>query len=81
MAMEAVDMKKFRCFYVALIFGFLLGVKDGYISLWTDSSNDPIEVFPYQARFLPSADQQALERGIPIENEEELNRLLEDYLS
>ena len=81
MAKEAVDMKNFRCLYVALLFTFLLGVKDGYISLWTDSSPDPVEVFPYQARFLPLADQQALEQGIPIENEAELNRLLEDYLS
>ena len=81
MTMEAVNMKKFRYLYITLIFGFLLGIKDGYISLWTDNSSIPVEVYPYQARFLPVADQQALERGIPIENEEELNRLLEDYLS
>ena len=40
-----------------------------------------MEIFPYQAQFLPVADLQALEKGIFIDSTDELNRLLEDYLS
>jgi hypothetical protein len=40
-----------------------------------------MEVFPYRAEMLPAADRQALEKGIRIESEDELARLLEDYLS
>ena len=79
--MEAVDLKGIRYLYFTLIFGFLLGISDGYIALWKEGNPKPLEVFPYQARSLPAADQQALERGIPIDSIEELNRLLEDYLS
>ena len=74
-------MKGIRQLYLALIFGFLLGISDGYIALWKDGSEKPVEVFPYQARLLPVADQQALEKGIPIDSAEDLQRLMEDYLS
>ena len=58
--MEAVDLKGIRYLYFTLIFGFLLGISDGYIALWKDGNPKPLEVFPYQARSLPIADQQAL---------------------
>lgn len=74
-------MKGMRYLYIALIFGFLLGISDGYIALWKDGTEEPLQVFPYHARLLPLADQQALEKGIPIDTPEELNRLMEDYLS
>ncbi|MDD5954543.1 MAG: hypothetical protein PUD38_05000 [Firmicutes bacterium] len=67
--------------YFTLIFGFLLGVSDGYIALWKDGNAQPLRVFPYRAELLPVADRQALERGIPLTDESELMRLLEDYLS
>ena len=35
-----------------LVFGFLLGISDGYIALWKDE--DPVpQVFPYRADRLP----------------------------
>ena len=74
-------MKAIRYLYMILIFGFLLGISDGYVALWKDGTEKPLEVFPYQARFLPVADQQALEKGIHLDSVDELNRLLEDYLS
>ena len=74
-------MKAIRYLYFTLIFGFLLGISDGYIALWEDGNEKPMEVFPYQAISLPAADQQALEKGIHICSTDELNRLLEDYLS
>ena len=74
-------MKKIRHLYIALVFGFILGISDGYVALWKDGESKPAEVFPYQARFLPAADQQALEKGIHLDSALELNQLLEDYLS
>ena len=79
--MEAVDLKSIRYLYFTLIFGFLLGISDGYVALWKTGNPKPVEIFPYQAQFLPVADQQALEKGIFIDSADELNRLLEDYLS
>ena len=67
--------------YSALLFGFLLGVSNGYIALWTDGNPDPARIFPYKAENLPIADQQALEQGIHLDDELELAHLLEDYLS
>lgn len=67
--------------YLSLIFLFILGCKDGYIALWRDSDPEPVRVFPYSVSSLPEADQKALEKGIRIESEEDLLRLMEDYLS
>lgn len=67
--------------YFSLIFLFILGCKDGYIALWKDSDPEPVKVFPYSVSALPDPDRQALEKGIRIENKEDLIRLLEDYLS
>ena len=74
-------MKKWRWMSYALTLGFLLGVKNGYIALWKDGCTEPVRVFPYRAQSLPLRDQQALEQGIRVEDEESLVGLLEDYLS
>lgn len=67
--------------YLSLVFTFLLGIHDGYVALWTDSTEKPAYVFPYQASILPEPDRKALEEGIPIENNAQLQAILEDYLS
>ena len=74
-----IKISRYFCF--ALMFGFLLGVRNGYIALWRDGDAKPVQVFPYRAEMLPDADRQALEKGIHIADEDELKRLLEDYLS
>ena len=74
-------MKQMQHLYIALLFGFLLGIRGGFIALWEDGKNEPVEVFPYKAHYLPAADRQALERGIHVESTDDLARLLEDYLS
>ena len=81
MVMEAVVIKYFRYFYFDLLFAFLLGIRDGYITLWRDGNTTPLQVFPYRAEMLPEADRLALEQGIQIDSEQMLDQLLEDYLS
>ena len=72
---------KHRIWLLAVAFGFLLGIQDGYIALWKDGCEKPVEVFPFQARLLPKSDQERLRNGIRVENSDELAQLMEDYLS
>lgn len=74
-------MKKKQLTQLFLVLGFLLGISKGYIALWKDGRTEPVRVFPYRAELLPTADQKALEKGIPIDDENQLAQMLEDYLS
>ena len=72
---------RYRQIYLTLLLAFLIGNHKGFIALWHDSAGDPAIVFPYSVSSLPPQDQQRINNGIYLESEEELNRLLEDYLS
>lgn len=74
-------MNRASYLYCILTFGFLLGIHQGRIALWKDDDPKPVKVFPYYASMLPKADQQALERGIYLDDDADLRSLLEDYLS
>ena len=74
-------MKKHRQRYVALILGFLLGIQNGKIALWKTGQAQTTYVFPYRADTLPPEIQTALQSGIPIQTPEELEALIENYLS
>lgn len=74
-------MKCHRITSLLAAFGFLLGIHNGYIALWKDEDSEPVRVFPYRASLLPERDRNMLEAGIPIESENRLHSLLEDYLS
>ena len=74
-------MKPHRQWYLTLIFGFILGVQGGNIALWREGYPDPVRVFPYRAEMLPPEAQDALSRGIPIEDLSQLEELAENYLS
>ena len=65
----------------AMLLLFLLGVRDGYITLWKNGEAEPLRQFSYKAEYLPPPDRLALEKGILIEDQRELARILEDYLS
>lgn len=60
---------------------FTLGIHGGHIALWRDGEATPLRVFPVRAEMLPPTDYEALQRGIHFENEAELARAIEDYLS
>lgn len=65
---------------MALAMGFLLGIRDGKLTLWRDGQTHPEQVYDIRADSLPCADQLLLRRGIHVENREELWLLLENYL-
>ena len=70
---------KQRTLSYLLAIGFILGLKNGYLTLWENGNT--VEVYPYQAKFLPLSDQKLLKNGIIIHSETELAQILEDYLS
>ncbi|MBR6596257.1 MAG: hypothetical protein IKK72_06805 [Oscillospiraceae bacterium] len=72
---------RYRQFYLTLLLAFLIGNHKGFIALWRDNAGDPSIVFPYSVASLPLQDQQLVNKGIYLQSEEELHRLLEDYLS
>ena len=64
-----------------LLLGFILGCYRGHVALWEEGNPKPLIQYPYPISLLPPADQAALREGIPIADQLELARLLEDYLS
>jgi len=56
-----------------------LGVYDGKLALFRNGSAYPAEIYEIYAGSLPQADQEALAAGIPVTDEAELTKLLEDY--
>ena len=72
---------KYRRLFAMLALSFLLGVQNGYVTLWKVGCEKPLRVFPYQAEMLPLTDQLALKKGIVIKSDSKLAEFLEDYLS
>lgn len=74
-------MKKKKLLSVILLLYVVLGTWKGYIALFDAGKSEPKQIFPYPVASLPIADQQALEEGIIVRNDRDLQQLLEDYLS
>ena len=73
---------KFQRFFCCLFLaGLLLGSYKGRIALWRDTDTEPWKVFPYPVSALPAEEQAALKKGIHVDTIEDLNRLLENFLS
>ncbi|MGI6030973.1 MAG: hypothetical protein ACOX7F_05670 [Eubacteriales bacterium] len=51
----------------------------GRIGVFSSASPFPFQVIDIYVKYLPEADQQLLEEGIPLYSQEELTRLCEDY--
>ena len=70
-----------HCLCYLFMATILLGVHKGKVALWKDNDPEPFKVFPYRVSLLPDEAQQALRKGIRVESMDELNRMLEAYLS
>jgi len=66
---------------LACIICCYLGLHHGKLAIWSTQTPAPLQVFPYSAELFPSQDYDALRRGIPFSTDEELSKLLEDFLS
>ncbi len=59
----------------------VLGVFEGKLALFIGESQYPNRIFDFMIRTLPAEDQNRLYEGIKLSSEEELEVLLEDYMS
>ena len=64
-----------------IVVSLFLGLHGGNLALVDGSTGKPVKIYPLSVSMLPRADQEKLREGIAIDSEEELSRLLEDYLS
>ena len=71
--------KKFFSIFLALY--VVLGTWKGYVALFDKGKDEPRQIFPNTVDSLPPEDQAALEKGIVVRNDRQLQQLLEDYLS
>ena len=73
-------MKK-RLFSGLLALYVVIGTWKGYVALFDQGAREPKQIFPCPVEALPETDQQALEKGVIVRNQRDLQQLLEDYLS
>ena len=66
---------------MVLCFSFLLGIKDGKVVLWKDGQSEPVKTYRYPLSMLPKEARDALKEGVPLESEEQLYDMIQDYLS
>ena len=75
-------MKQSRLLPVILaLYVVVVGTWTGYVALFDQGAAEPKQIFPWPVEALPESDQQALEEGILVRNQRDLQQLLEDYLS
>ena len=74
-------MKRIRLLLLLLIVIGYLGSYNGKLCIYNKDKSHPIWVLPYSVSIFPKNDQAMLDRGIPYQNIEEFNKLMEDYLS
>lgn len=74
-------MKHFRILLPALLLAGYLGIYQGQLAVYRQGEILPSEVYPIDTYLYPPAEQRMLIDGIPFANEQELQRLLENYLS
>ena len=74
-------MARKKLFSVFLALNVVLGTWRGYVALFDKGKDEPRQIFPNTVASLPPEDQAALEKGIVVRNDRQLQQLLEDYLS
>lgn len=74
-------MVRKKVFSAFLALYVVLGTWKGYVALFDKGKDEPRQIFPNTVASLPAEDQAALEKGIVVRNDRQLQQLLEDYLS
>ena len=64
-----------------LLLSFYLGLYNQQLAIYDCRKSHPVMILPYRAELYPEADQNRLRDGIPCTTNNELARLLEDFIS
>ena len=51
----------------------------GYLALYSGDGQGPLAEYDIRVRMLPEQDVLALQQGVPVQDEAELQKMLEDY--
>ena len=70
-----------RCLCAILLLGFLVGSYNGRIAVWKDDDPEPFRVYPCPIYLLPKKEQEALRRGIRIDDMQDVHNFLENFMS
>lgn len=73
--------KRCKCALTVAILSMVLGSWKGYIAIFNHGEEEPRQIFPNTVASLPQADQEALNQGIFVRTDQQMQQLLEDYLS
>ena len=73
-----ITQKLLTLFMASALF---LGSYRGYVAIFEKGAEEPRQIFPCRVETLPEEDQKLLEQRIRIRDTDELEQLLEDYLS
>lgn len=73
-------MKCKRFLSCVLLLYFVLGTWKGYVALFDRGAQEPRMIYPRTVDSLPAEDQTALEEGIVIRNQNQLEQALEKYV-
>lgn len=58
---------------------YILKDHEGRLAVFAAGADEPLRVYDVYTHLLPEPDVTALQKGIPVESEERLDRLLEDF--
>lgn len=58
---------------------YLLKDYGGRLAVFAPEGGEPLRVYEVYTHLLPEGDVAALQQGIPVESQERLDRLLEDF--
>lgn len=64
-----------------VLIGYLIGIKGGQVAIWKLDDPQPLRVFPWSAAMLPSQIRSALEKGIRVEADSDIGRLLDEMIA
>lgn len=67
--------------YSIALLTILLGIHNGQIAVWKDDDPQPFLILPYKADMLPVKDRIALNKGIRFDSFQDLEQILQDYLT
>lgn len=62
-----------------VISGYYAALVDQRIVIYANGRDEPLMITDIDARTLPDADRELLEKGLPLAGADDVNRLLEDY--